>query len=200
MTTVAYLNRWSHLYHLMLAVVDGDVHRRIDSRFCTSLGEARRVLGRWRDEHAIPDQHVHDNSDTDLDVLFAQMDVDFDGVDESIEAGTVSCPKGRARWSLPGAFVSAVSHHNYGMNFITFKQYVELREGLLLPDRPPAKGLSRIHPFPTTDAHRRRLKPKPVKVANPFTPTIRPVAKSCRTTSSRSCPALVLDQRRSVVA
>ncbi len=90
MTTVAYLNRWSHLYHLMLAVVDGDVHRRLDSRFCTSLGEARRTLARWRDDHAIPAQHVHDNSDIDLDILFAQMDVDFDGAAESQEAGSIS--------------------------------------------------------------------------------------------------------------
>ncbi len=89
MTTVAYLNRWSHLYHLMLAVVDGDVHRRIDSRFSTSLGEARRVLGRWRDEYSIPTQHVHDNSDIDLDILFEQMDVDFEGVTESVEAGAI---------------------------------------------------------------------------------------------------------------
>lgn len=88
--TVAYLNRWSDLYHLMLAVVDGDVHRRIDSRFCTSLGEARRVLGRWQDEHAIPSRHVHDNSDIDLDILFAQMDVDFDGAAECVEAGSIS--------------------------------------------------------------------------------------------------------------
>jgi len=61
------------------------------------------------------------------------------------------------------------------MNFLSFKQYVEMREGLLLPDRPPAKGLTRINPFPTTDAHRRRLKPKPVKAPNPFKPTVRPV-------------------------
>lgn len=90
MTTVAYLNRWSHLYHLMLAVVDGDVHRRLDSRFCTSLGEARRLLDRWRVTHAIPAPHVHDNSDIDLDVLFSQMDVDFDGVPDTAEAGTIA--------------------------------------------------------------------------------------------------------------
>lgn len=89
-TTVAYLNRWSHLYHLMLAVVDGDVHRRIDSRFCTSLGEARRVLGRWRDEHAIPAPHVHDNSDIDLDILFDQMDVDFNDVTDCQETGSLA--------------------------------------------------------------------------------------------------------------
>jgi hypothetical protein len=88
--TVAYLNRWSDLYHLMLAVVDGDTPRRIDSRFCTSLDDAQRVLGGWRDEYAIPTQHVHDNSDIDLDVLFAQMDVDLEGVPASVEAGAIS--------------------------------------------------------------------------------------------------------------
>jgi hypothetical protein len=88
--TVAYLNCWSHLYHLMLAVVDGDVHWRIDSHFCASLGEARRVLGRWRDEHAIPAQHIHDNSDLDLDILFEQMDVDFNDASDRREAGYVS--------------------------------------------------------------------------------------------------------------
>lgn len=89
MTTVAYLNRWSHFYHLMLAVVDGDVHRRLDSRFCTSLAEARRLLGQWRDEYAIPATHLHDNSGIDLDILFAQMDVDIEGVVESAEAGSI---------------------------------------------------------------------------------------------------------------
>jgi hypothetical protein len=79
-----------HLYHLMLAVVDGDAHRRIDSRFYASLDDARRVLGRWRDQYAIPAQHVHDNSDIDLDILFAQMDVDLEGAAESQEAGLSS--------------------------------------------------------------------------------------------------------------
>jgi hypothetical protein len=87
---VAYLNRRSHLYHLMLAVVDGDVHHRLDSRFCTSLGEARRLLDRWRVANAIHAQHVHDNSDIDLDVLFSQMDVDFDGMPDSAEAGAIA--------------------------------------------------------------------------------------------------------------
>lgn len=63
------------------------------------------------------------------------------------------------------------------MNFLTFKQYIEIREGLLLADRPPATVLSRINPFPTTDAHRRRLKPMPVKASNPFKPTLRPVTQ-----------------------
>lgn len=62
-------------------------------------------------------------------------------------------------------------------HFISFRQYVRLREGLNLPDRPPAKGLSRINPFPTTNAHRRRLVPKPARTPNPFPPTVRPVAE-----------------------
>ncbi len=61
------------------------------------------------------------------------------------------------------------------MNFLNFKQYVKMREGLLLPDRPPAKGLSRINPFSMTDAHRRRLKAKTVKAPDSFKPTVRPV-------------------------
>jgi hypothetical protein len=48
------------------------------------------VLSRWQKEHAIPAAHVHDNSDIDLDILFAQMDVDFEGVTESVEAGVIS--------------------------------------------------------------------------------------------------------------
>ncbi|MBA4067784.1 MAG: hypothetical protein C0501_29620 [Isosphaera sp.] len=90
MTTVAYLTRWSDLYHVLLAVADGDAHRRLDSRFCTSPGEARRVLGRWRDEYDIPAGHVHDNGDLDLDVLTALMDVDLDGVTGGAGVGSVS--------------------------------------------------------------------------------------------------------------
>jgi hypothetical protein len=53
---------------------------------------------------------------------------------------------------------------------MTFREFVAMREGLLAPDRPPAKGLPRINAFPATNAHRRRLKP------NSLPPTVRPVA------------------------
>ena len=33
------------------------------------------------------------------------------------------------------------------MDFPAFRQYLDMREGVLLPDRPPAKGLSRINPI-----------------------------------------------------
>ncbi len=90
MKTVAYLNRWADLYHLMLAVADGDTHRRIDSRFCTSLDDARRLLARWRADCAIAAEDVHDNSDIDLDILLAHMDVDLEGAAESKVAGAIT--------------------------------------------------------------------------------------------------------------
>lgn len=86
---VAYLNRWGHTYHLMLAVVDGDVHRRIASRFVASLGEARTLLAHWQQEHAIATENVRDNSGVDLDDLLAWMEVDFDGQEVSEVAGVV---------------------------------------------------------------------------------------------------------------
>ena len=54
---------------------------------------------------------------------------------------------------------------------MTFREFVAMQEGLLAPDRPPAKGLSRINAFPTTNAHRRRIKP------TSFPPTVRSVAE-----------------------
>lgn len=47
------------------------------------------------------------------------------------------------------------------MRPVTFAEYVRLREGLMLPDRPPAPGLSRINVFPATQAQRRRLRARP---------------------------------------
>ena len=54
---------------------------------------------------------------------------------------------------------------------MTFREFVAMMEGLLAPDRPPATGLPRINAFPTTNAHRRRIKP------DSFPPTVRPVAE-----------------------
>lgn len=90
MKTVAYLNRRADLYHLMLAVVDGDTHRRIDSRFCTTLDDACRLLAGWRADHAIAGEDIHDNSDIDLDILLAHMDVDLEGAAESKVVGSIT--------------------------------------------------------------------------------------------------------------
>ena len=54
---------------------------------------------------------------------------------------------------------------------MTFREFVAMKEGLLAPDRPPAKGLPRINAFPTTNAHRHRIK------TNSFPPTARSVAE-----------------------
>ncbi len=60
-----------------------------------------------------------------------------------------------------------------GMKDMTFKDWLAQQdEGLLLPDRPPRKGMPRINPFPTTDARRVRLRPSPVKK---FKPTVQKV-------------------------
>jgi hypothetical protein len=109
----AKIQRHTHLYHLRLAVVDDNTHWRLDSRFCTSLADARRVLGRWRDEYAIPAQHLHDNSDIDLDILFAQMDGDREDAAESREPGFIPGPNPadesglRPRLVVPHPFLPA---------------------------------------------------------------------------------------------
>jgi hypothetical protein len=62
------------------------------------------------------------------------------------------------------------------MELPTFKKWLARHdEGLLLPDRPPRKGMPRINAFPTTDGHRRRLQVKPAKKPTPFAPTVRAV-------------------------
>jgi hypothetical protein len=64
------------------------------------------------------------------------------------------------------------------VKFMTFSEWLARRdEGFLLPKRPPRKGLSRINPLPTTNAHRGRIHTKQVKKPNPFPPTIRKVAE-----------------------
>ena len=85
---VIYLNRWNSMFHVMLGQIEDDFHRRVRSRFCPSLDEARRVVAHWRAEHAVPPEDIHDNSEIDLDDLFAWMDIDLDATDGEI-AGLV---------------------------------------------------------------------------------------------------------------
>lgn len=62
------------------------------------------------------------------------------------------------------------------MEFPTFTEWLARRdEGLLLPDRPPLKGMPRINAFPGTDAQRKALHVKPAKKPKPFAPTVRKV-------------------------
>ena len=58
------------------------------------------------------------------------------------------------------------------MRYRTFSEYVQMREGLLLPDRPVTPGGSRINPFPATQARLKQMKPKPVKLTT--TPPTKP--------------------------
>lgn len=61
---------------------------------------------------------------------------------------------------------------------MSFKQFVAMQEGLWLPDRAAVSGLSKINPFPTTNAHRKKLVPKKVKApppVSPFKATVRQV-------------------------
>jgi hypothetical protein len=64
------------------------------------------------------------------------------------------------------------------MKLPTFLEWLTRRdEGRLLPTRPPLKGMIRINAFPTTDTHRKRLHPKPVKKPKPFAPTVHKVTE-----------------------
>jgi hypothetical protein len=90
MKHVVYLNRWNDMFHVMLAVViDGTVHRRLGSRYCQSLTEARSVVAGWVEQHHVTTEDVHDNSEIDLDLLIGQMEIDMDDVTDSKVAGLV---------------------------------------------------------------------------------------------------------------
>lgn len=89
MFTVAYLNKWNDLYHVMIAVIEGDTHRRIRSRFCLSLAEARQVVGCWQNEFQIDTADVRDNSAVDLDELIGWMGADFDAVESRLAVSVV---------------------------------------------------------------------------------------------------------------
>jgi hypothetical protein len=75
--TVIFLNRWNELFHLMLASVDGENSRRLDSRYARSLEQARKGVAYWQTEFNVAAEDVHDNSMVDLDDIFSWMDVDL---------------------------------------------------------------------------------------------------------------------------
>ncbi len=60
--TVIFLNKWNGLFHLMLARVDGDDSRRLDSRYARSLEQARKAVTYWQTEFNVATDDVHDNS------------------------------------------------------------------------------------------------------------------------------------------
>ncbi len=90
MKHVVYLNRWNDMFHVMLAVViDGTIHRRLRSRYCQTLMEARAVVAGWVTEHHVAAEDVRDNSDIDLDLLIGQMEIDMDAMTDCKVAGLV---------------------------------------------------------------------------------------------------------------
>src|SRR4051812_34981220 len=77
MRTVIFLNRWNDPFHLLLMKADGEHSYRLDSRYTRSLEQARKAVAYWRTEYQVATEDVHDNSDVDLDHIFARMDVDL---------------------------------------------------------------------------------------------------------------------------
>jgi hypothetical protein len=77
MKTVIFLNRWNNLFHLILAKVEDEQSRRLDSRYARSLEQARKAVDYWRTEFEVAPEDIHDNSAVDLDDIFSWMDVDL---------------------------------------------------------------------------------------------------------------------------
>jgi hypothetical protein len=77
MRNVIYLNKWGHLYHLMLVVTDGETEHRLHSRICLTLGEAHRLIEHWRQKHYIGPNDVQDNSQLDMNESLKGMETDF---------------------------------------------------------------------------------------------------------------------------
>ena len=74
MKVIVYLNRWGHVYHVILAVADEEIDYVLASQVCLTLDEARRNAEQWRLRHAVADADVRDNSMIDLSVLLAGIE------------------------------------------------------------------------------------------------------------------------------
>lgn len=72
-------------------------------------------------------------------------------------------------------FCSSPTVHT-GMRFRSFREFVQFKEGLLLPDRPPARGLPRLNATPFTNDQRRKRTPKVIRPSKRLPSTIRKVA------------------------
>ena len=77
MRTVIYLNRWGHVYHLILVRTDGDVDYRLHSRICLSLPEARQLVEQWQEKSSVTPEDIQDNSHLDLSELLKGIETDF---------------------------------------------------------------------------------------------------------------------------
>ena len=61
---------------------------------------------------------------------------------------------------MPSFFLLA--HRKYYMGFATFREYVQMREGLWLADKNAVPGMSKLNPFPATQTKLKRIAPKPL--------------------------------------
>lgn len=77
MQYIAFLNRWGHIFHVILVVTDGHEERRLHSRICLSLEEARSQIEHWQQKYYIAADDVQDNSRIDLNELMKGMPTDF---------------------------------------------------------------------------------------------------------------------------
>lgn len=77
MRNVVFLNRWGHLFHLMLVVTDAETEHRLHSRICVSLDEAYRLIEHWQQKYYIALDDVQDNSRLDMNELLKGMESDF---------------------------------------------------------------------------------------------------------------------------
>jgi hypothetical protein len=74
MKAIVYLNRWGHVFHVILAVANEEIDYTLASRVCVSLDEARHVVEQWRLRYEVADADVLDNSRIDLSILLAGIE------------------------------------------------------------------------------------------------------------------------------
>jgi hypothetical protein len=68
-----------------------------------------------------------------------------------------------------------------GMLFMSFREYVQMREGFRVLDKAALPVLAQINPWPATSARRQKLVPKQVinpagTMSGPAAPTLKPCA------------------------
>ncbi len=75
MKKIIYLNKWNaNLYHVILALHGEQIDSTITSRVCTTLDEARHLVQRWQQQHAVGAEDVRDNSALALSELLAGIE------------------------------------------------------------------------------------------------------------------------------
>jgi hypothetical protein len=69
------------------------------------------------------------------------------------------------------------------MGFVTFQEYLQMREGLWLADKNAVPGMGRINPFPATQSRLKTMLAKPMLAKPMQTPKLpKPTFKRVPTT------------------